>query len=171
MSAAPLSAAQQRYVAIEVAIGTLIAVAFSAAFTFAIFGGKAQVALWGTVGLAADTVPHTLGVLLPLVLVPTVITRRRLARGVVDALGTRPAWLPRRLLARALLLTLAGLLLGGGAMLVALKLLGVASLPFTAVLGLKVGYGAVLALATTPTVIRAALADGLALPQGWRSGR
>ena len=133
MSAAPLSAAQQRYVAIEVAIGTLIAIAFSAAFTFAIFGGKAQVALWGTAGLAADTVPHTLGVLLPLVLVPTVITRRRLARGVVDALGTRPAWLPRRLLARALLLTLAGLLLGGGAMLVALKLLSGGSASLAAV--------------------------------------
>ena len=171
MSAARLSAAQQRYVAIEMAIGTVIAIAFSAAFAFAIFGGKAQVALWGNQGLAADTLPHTLGVLLPLVLVPTLLTRRRLARGEVEALGSRPAWMPRRLLARALLLTAAGLLMGGGAMLAALKLLSVESLPFTTVLGLKIAYGALLALAATPAVIRAALADGVALPRGLHRGR
>ena len=129
MSAVLLNAAQQRYVVIEMAIGTLIAIAFSAAFTFAIFGGKAQVALWGNEGLAADTLPHTLGVLVPLVLVPTLITRRRLARGGVDALGSRPAWMPRRLLPRTLLLTLLGLLLGGGAMVGTLHFLGVESLP------------------------------------------
>jgi hypothetical protein len=159
-----LSAAQRRYVAVEVATSTVVAMIFSTAFTLLLFGGQASIPLWGPHGLAIDTFPHTLGVLFPCVVVPTIITRRRLARHRIEAIHHAQTWLPRNLIVRALAITLLGLVLGG-VVVGALELAGLDALPFATVLVLKIAYGGLLALAATPIIIRAALADTPALPQ------
>jgi hypothetical protein len=164
MQISGLSAGQRRYIAVEMVISCVVAVLFSAGFTLALFGGQQQVELWGRHGLAIDTVPHTLGILLPAVLVPTLITRRRVSNGKVDGLRSASAWVPRHLLLRTLLLATSGLAVFGGLLVVALELSKVSSLPFATVLVLKIVYGALVALAATPTIIRAALADATALP-------
>lgn len=148
----------QRYIIVETLIGMAINAAISAGFAIFVFGGRAEVGLWGADGLALDFVPQTFMVALMSALVPSLLTRRRIAAGAIHARGA-PAPLPRNLLLRALLLaSLATILLGGGATLILAFLLS-GPVAFGALLPLKIAYGALVSALVTPLALRAALAD------------
>lgn len=150
--------AHRRYIVMETMIAMVIAIAFSTGFTLMFFSGGAPIALWGDGGLAFDYVPQTLGILLPALLIPTLLTRKRLAAGRIAPRASRPFWLPRNLAARTLAVAAAGLC-AAGFMVGFLALIWTGPLSLASVLMLKIAYGVALALAFMPSIMRAALAD------------
>jgi len=59
----------------------IINVLISAGFMFLVFGRAASINLWGPHGLALDFVPQTFMITLMSIVVPTLLTRKRLVRG------------------------------------------------------------------------------------------
>lgn len=152
-----MTPAQRRYVRTEMAIAAVINAALSAVFVWLAFGGQAVVPVLGWRGLAVDTVPQSLMVALMSCLVPTVLTRRRLAAGRVTALSPGHRW-PRHGLVRALLVAVPIAALAG--------LVGAAVLPLTgpswsfgAVAALKPLYGALLGAIIARLAVLLALGD------------
>ena len=149
-----------RYVLVETLTSVAVNAAISAAFVFFIFGGKAEIGLWGPGGLALDFVPQTFMIAMMSVLVPTALTRRRIQAGAVRTRNCRRSRLPRRLAIRALLVAAVATLGLGGAAIAILAASCSGPLSFAALLGLKIGYGAIVASLVTPVALRAALSDG-----------
>lgn len=148
-----------RYILVETAISIAVNAAISAGFAWLVFGGRAGIGLWGADGLALDFVPQTFMISLMSVLVPTVLTRRRVRSGALPH-GESFFRLPRNLFVRALLVAALATALLGGAAAALLALLWSGPMGFAAGLPLKVAYGALIALLVTPPALRAALADG-----------
>jgi hypothetical protein len=149
-----------RYIARETMISMIINVGFSAAFFFLVFGRAQHIDLWGAHGFALDYFPQTFMITLMSVIVPTLITRKRLAGGRVarreSALGAR---LPRGVILRALLLAAVACVT-----LAALAVLITASFwsdepAYTNLLLLKLAYGAAVAAIMTPIALAAALSE------------
>lgn len=150
---------QRRYLATETLIAIAFATVLSGVFGWLLFGGRARIPLLGLDGALLDFVPQTFMIALMSVLVPTLLTRRRLSAGKVAALPTPPIRLPAAPIARALLIAaLATLVLGGTAAAVLIVLAGEA-IAFAPFLILKCAYGALVALATAQIGVTAALAD------------
>lgn len=97
-----MTAAQRRYVRSEMIVAAIINAILSIAFTLIVFGGQPMVAVSGRGGLIIDAVPQTLMIALMSMLVPTLLTRRRLAAGRVAALPGRARW-PHNLIIRSVL--------------------------------------------------------------------
>jgi hypothetical protein len=153
----------RRYIAIETAISVVINVGFSALFFFLVFGRTEQIALWGPGGFAFDYFPQTFMITLMGVIVPTILTRKRVSAGKVprreSAFADR---LPRNVVLRALLLgAVAAAVLGAVAVLITDSLWS--GQPAHSDLRLlKLAYGAVVAAIMTPIGLVAALSDGRA---------
>ncbi|MET3761699.1 hypothetical protein [Sphingomonas sp. UYEF23] len=152
-----MTPAQRRYVRTEMAIAAVINAALSAVFVWLAFGGQAVVPVLGWRGLAVDTVPQSLMVALMSCLVPTVLTRRRLAAGRVTALSAGRRW-PRHALVRALLVAVPIAALAGLAGVAVLPLTG-PSWSFGAVAALKPLYGALLGAIIARLAVLLALGD------------
>lgn len=152
-----MTPAQRRYVRTEMAIAAVINAALSAVFVWLAFGGEAVVPVLGWRGLAVDTVPQSLMVALMSCLVPTVLTRRRLAAGRVTALSPGHRW-PRHALVRALLVAVPIAALAGLVGAAVLPLTG-PSWPFGAVAALKPLYGALLGAIIARLAVLLALGD------------
>jgi len=148
-----------RYIFVETLISIAINAAISAGFAFFTFGGRTEIGLWGPSGLALDFVPQTFMIALMSVLVPTALTRRRVAAGAIRPPAGPPSRLPRNLAIRALLAAAIATLLLGGTATALLAALWSAPLGFATVLPLKILYGALVALLVTPPALRAALFD------------
>jgi hypothetical protein len=148
---------QWRYVRQEAAIGAAITAVLSLAFTLVMFGGAAQVPVFGAGGLIVDAIPQNFFGALMCVLVPTVLTRKRLkSRQVAPA--PAPIRLPAALLPRALLLAVIAATMGT---LLALALLaaGPSYWPFLPVVAAKMAYGALLGGVVGGFAVRVALGD------------
>lgn len=148
-----------RYVLVETLISMAVNAAFSAGFAFLVFGGRAEIGLWGLDGLALDFAPQTFVIAMMSVLVPTALTRRRIKSGALAAGRGAPSRLPASLIVRALLVAIVATLLLGGAATAMLAATWSGPLTFGAVLPLKIIYGALVALAVTPLALRAAFLD------------
>jgi hypothetical protein len=150
----------RRYVAIETAISVVINVGFSALFFYLVFGRSEHIELWGPHGFALDYLPQTFMVTLMGVIVPTILTRKRVKGGRVarreSALGAR---LPRGLILRAILLAgVACVVLGGVAVWVTASFWS-GEPAHSNLLALKMAYGGVVATVMTPIGLIAALSD------------
>ncbi len=150
--------AQQKHLLRETAVSVVINAFLSAFFVWLIFGGRAQVPLWGSSGLARDFIPQTFVIALMATLVPSAITRKRLRNGQLGPGRTRATKLPRNLFVRALLFAIAVTAAAVPAVVAILGVGAIKSLPFASVLILKVGYGALLALIVTSLALRIELA-------------
>lgn len=145
-----------RYVLRETAIGSVVNGAISAGFYFAIFHGQDAPAVWGARGLVLDCLPQGGMIGLMSVLVPTLLTRRRVIAGKAP-FSLRTISAPQNLLAWSIFGGLAGLSLLTGAAAFLGHLTGADTVDFTAGLALKVAFGAVLPWAITPWAIQAAM--------------
>jgi hypothetical protein len=148
----------RRYVVIETLISMVVNATFSAGFTLLVFGGRAEIGLWGLDGLALDFAPQTFVIAMMSVLAPTALTRRRVRLGALEP-GSGASRLPRNLFVRALAVALPATFLLGAAATALLAATWTGPLTFGAVLPLKIIYGALVALAVTPPALRAALLD------------
>ena len=148
-----------RYILVETAISMVINAAISACFAWLVFGGRADIALWGAGGLAFDFVPQTFMIAMMSVVVPTMLTRRRIGAGAVRPRRGPPSRLPSNLFVRALLVALVATVALGGVATAALAATWSGPVGFTAALPLKIAYGAAVALVVTPFALKAALGD------------
>ncbi|MEH3159589.1 MAG: hypothetical protein PGN08_12095 [Sphingomonas taxi] len=154
-----MTPAQRRYIAIETMIGATISAVLSIAFVLLVFGGRAGVTVAGPGGLIVDAVPQGFAIALMATLVPTMLTRRRLARGKVRPIDgrarRRPRPLPIRLLGMAML--------GAGLSVAVTVLLVVAEVRYVALPHVLVGkavWGLLLGGLVAATMTRRALEQG-----------
>lgn len=155
----------RRYVRNETAISIVANVVVSALFAWLIFHDQDRIPLWGARGMAFDLVPTTFMITLMSTFAITLVTRARARQGLTPALSPTSTrwsmpWLPRNVIARALLLAILATLilvpLGIGAFLV----LGIESSTFVPLLVFKMIFGAALALLVSPIIVLRALLDG-----------
>jgi hypothetical protein len=149
-----------RYVLSETAISVVINIVLSALFMFLVFGRSPTIELWGRPGLALDFVPQTFMISLMSVLVPSLITRRRMKSGRVAARASaRLRNLPKNVVFRAIVIG-CGLtvLLGGGAVLL-LSAVWRGAAPFWVTFPLKLAYGVLVATIATPLGLYATLSE------------
>lgn len=149
--------AHRRYLAIEAGIGAAINGVLSLGFVFLMFGRLLQVPVFGAGGLIVDAVPQSFMVGLMSALVPTLLTRRRVASGAVAPSGV-PVRLPRHPIARAVMLAAAATVLGVGVQAAVLAG-GPEYWDFAAVALGKTVYGMALGAVMTVFAARAALGD------------
>ncbi len=154
-------AALRRFLAVEIVINAIASGILSAVFVWLMFGGVAQVPLWGMHGLAFDLVPTTFMITLMMTLGLTVFTRWRCATGRAPtcAGATR---LPRRLFWRALLLAVVLTLILVPPGIIALGMLGPDPWRYGSVMLFKIIYGVLLAAAITPIIVLAAMREAFA---------
>lgn len=93
------------------------------------------------------------------VLVPTLLTRKRLRNGRIARGDASTPRVPQNLLLRALAAAVAGTVVIGGLAVFVLSSLGQGPLALGSVIALKTGYGARVVALVTPWALRAALAD------------
>jgi hypothetical protein len=145
------------YIRRETAISVLISMTISAGFFLMLFGVADQVPVRGLGGYAVDFLPQTFMVGLMGALVPSLLTRKRIASGAIAAILAPSLW-PRAVLPRSALMALfSALVIGGGAMAI-LAVLSAATIPWTSALAIKVVVGGLVAAIVTPAAIRATLA-------------
>jgi len=148
-----------RYIATETTFSIVINVVISALFMVLVFGRSNGIELWGGHGLAVDFIPQTFMITAMSVLVPTLLTRQRIKRGVlVRSPGERPRLLGNlalRVVAIAIVMTVA---LGAIAVLI-LNALWTRPLGFWEAFPMKLLYGAVVALIATPIGLYIALSE------------
>lgn len=137
----------------ETLISMVINGVLSLVFTAIFFRPFADIAV---AGLAFDFVPQSFAITLMSVLVPGFLTRRKLAAGVVAPLAGRSV-LPRSLVLRALLLAIVAAGVGYLVRLVFDAVIAVPTLAWGAGAAIKIAYGVLLALVTTPIGLRAEL--------------
>lgn len=145
------------YIRRETAIGVLISMALSAGFFLMLFGVADQVPIWGLRGYAVDFLPQTFMVGLMGALVPSLLTRKRIASSTITTIVASSRW-PRAVLPRSALMALfSAFVMGSGATAI-LATLGAAMIPWALALAIKVAVGGLVAAIVTPAAIRATLA-------------
>lgn len=148
----PATTAVGRETAISVVINTVL----SLAFFLAIFGMADRLTLWGVGQYVFDFVPQSFAIAGMSVLVPGLLTRRRLAAGLVEPLSGPPPR-PAQLVPRALLFALLATAAGTGLAASLAGLSGAKTIAWSTALTIKLGYGAALAAIVTPIGMRAVL--------------
>ncbi|WP_110674230.1 MULTISPECIES: hypothetical protein [Salinicola] len=142
----------------EAAIAAVISALISAAFVFALFGDSHPAPLWGPRGAAVDFLPQTFMLSLMSALLPALTTRRKLARGQLDAVAGRTWRLPRHPFARSLLIALLTTLAGSPCGTVLLWAIAGANIDFAVLLAAKMAYGALVATWVAHASIQVTLA-------------
>lgn len=142
----------RRYLVVETLISVAINGAISFAFAWLMFHASSAVPARA---LIADSIPQSFMVALMSVVVPALLTSRRLAAGQIAPLPGKAVRYPLavRAIAAALAAVSCGLLLH----LAVLAMGAPNSIGFTTLLALKVVYGAGLAAIVTPLMLRIAL--------------
>lgn len=149
----------RHYIAVETAVSIVINVIISALFMVAVFGRTPQIELWGAHGLALDFIPQTFMITAMSVLVPTLLTRKRIRRGIVLGRQKNTPRLVRHLAVRVVLLAaLLTIILGGiGVAILSASWQGPVSYWHT--FPLKLLYGGLVALIATPIGLFIALSE------------
>lgn len=150
-----MTPSQRRYITIETLISVAINTVISIAFAWLALGGSSSVAVRAVI---LDAAPQSFMITLMSVIVPGLLTRRRLATGQIAPLSGPAASWP--LAARAIGAALLAAAIGVALHVVLLGVIAVEVLPFWCVLALKAGYGASLAAVVTPIMLRYALRSG-----------
>ena len=154
-----MTSSYRRYIVTETTVSILINVLISALFMVIVFGRSTVIELWGGHGLAVDFIPQTFMIAAMSVLVPTLLTRQRIKRGVlVRSPVERPRLLGNlalRVIAVAIVLTVA---LGTAGVLI-LAVLWTRPLHFWEAFPLKLLYGGIVALIATPIGLYIALCE------------
>jgi len=143
-----------KYLVIETAVSMVINATISIGFAWVVFHGHAHVPAGGPGGLVRDAAPQTFMITLMSTLVPSLITRKRMRSGHLDAwlggqVGAEPG--PAgKIFKRAFMLAVAAMLLGLAVNAILLPLLFPGGLTYGSVFFLKATYGALVALIITP---------------------
>ena len=149
--------AQRRYVRTEMVVAAIINAVLSIVFLLIVFGGQETIAVSGREGLVVDAIPQTLMIVLMSILVPTLLTRRRLAAGRIERLAGTPRW-PRNVLLRSMLAATVAAAIAWILHAALMPLTG-ADWSFQTALSFKTAYGAILGATVARFAVGAALTD------------
>jgi hypothetical protein len=149
----------RRYIVTETTVSIVINVLISALFMGLVFGRSALIELWGGHGLAVDFIPQTFMISAMSVLVPTIVTRQRMKRGLLAyGPGLPPRYL-RSLTLRVIVIAVVLTLILGAAGVLALDAVWTGPVRFWQAFPLKLLYGGVVALIATPIGLYIALCE------------
>jgi hypothetical protein len=149
----------RRYINQESVISAVINALLSLAACWLVFGRGGTAVIADAKAFAVDFLPQAFVLSLMSTLIPGAVTRRRIRTGQIPAVAGGTSRLPQNLLLRALVIALGAALLGGGAALLATRLLWQGPLPLGQAYVLKVVFGVMLAIPVTRIGLRATLAD------------
>lgn len=156
------NSAIRKYIRTETAISVIINSILSGLFTWAAFSRQSAASVWGSGGVAFDFFPQTFMITLMSVLVPTMVTRKRMRDGRITPSAPPSSQLPGNVMVRALLVAAMGMVAFGSLAVATLYMLGIEAVRFQVLLPGKIAYGALVALLVTPPALRAALRDQVA---------
>ncbi|BFM06365.1 hypothetical protein [Halioxenophilus aromaticivorans] len=160
LSDAELATQHQRYIATETLVGMVISGVLSVFFVWLIFGSLESVALWGPKGLVVDFIPQTLAIGFMAVLVPTLLTRKRLKAGkILPRKAPLLQWLPNNVFLRALTMAVIATVLGGIIGTLALQAINASDWALDHVYIMKTVYGCLVATVCAPIGLAVALGD------------
>jgi hypothetical protein len=145
-----------RYIIQETAIGTLFNAGLSFAFAYMFFREHERIA---PQALISDSIPQTFAVVFFAVLVPTILTRKRIRDGRIDIPAPRRRLVPGNALLRALGCAVVAAAVGFSGHWLALRGLDLESVSLPAVLTYKPIYGALVTWLVTPLALRATLSE------------
>ena len=145
------------YIKRETAVSIVINSVLSALFFWLVFRGVDPVPAWGMGNWVFDFLPQSFMIAFMSTLLPGALTGKAIRAGKILANGAGN-FLPANLFLRALVLALMSAL--GGTAIIALgaTVTGTTELSPMMASGLKVAYGAILAIIVTPPGLRRALA-------------
>lgn len=147
------------YVIKETCISAVINVIFTVVFFFALFHDQPQLILGGSSKLTLDFLPQAFFIGFFSALPPSLITLRRMKKGVLALRAARVLPLPASLPIRIVLFALASLLIfGGGAVLLVFQI-DAMSISFSTALLLKAVYAIFITAVITPLAVNAVLAN------------
>ena len=146
------------YVRKETVISMVINGMISAGFAIAVFRGASSIGVWSSPSLALDFLPQTFAIAFFSVLVPSLLTRKRVKRGAVERKAASQR-LPQNIILRALAVAVVSVVIIGGLAIVISSLVIRSELSFTSVMILKVAYGVVVAALITPFALHEALCE------------
>jgi hypothetical protein len=149
-----------RYIAMETLISVAINVALSIGFVFLVFHGQSLVKVMGRHGVVGDMAPQTFMVVLMSFLVPSLLTRRRLTKGVLiwsNPVATRRGF---NAFFWAIPAAAAGTCLVVGLSWLVLPKIWPTAVAFFPLLLAKAAFGGVLAAVITPWAIKMTLHHG-----------
>lgn len=149
--------AQRRYVRTEMIVAAIINAVLSIVFTLIVFGGKQMVPVGGRSGLIVDAAPQTLTIAMMSMLVPTLLTRKRVACGRIAPLPGPSRW-PSNVLIRSMLIAVVAVTIALVLHRTFMPLAG-SSWPFSPTVIFKATYGAILGAAISGYAVVKALAD------------
>ena len=151
-----MSPALRRHIAVEAGVGAAINGILSLAFCLLLFGGAPRVPVAGIHGLMFDAVPQGTMIALMSAIVPTLLTRRRLRRGVFSGVAGSAVRLRGNGLRQALFIAA---IAASASVLVnaAVLLTGPPDWPFATVAIVKTLFGALLGAITASVATRVAL--------------
>ena len=144
----------RKHVVRETLVSTIINSVLSFGITFLVLGGNDIV---HGQALVIDALPQTFAVAFFSVLVPTILTRKKIKSGQLDTLAFRSTWLPNSAFIRAVLIGLLAAVAGGLAHLVVLTGMQIEELMIGSVFIYKTLYGAVISILITPVALRVVL--------------
>lgn len=150
-----MTLAHHRYLVVETLISVVINSAISFAFAWLMFHTSSAIPV---PALIVDSIPQSFMITLMSVVAPALLTSRRLASGRIAPLRGKAVRYPlaAHAIGAALVAVLCGLLLH----LVVFAMRSTDLIGFTALLSIKVVYGAGLAAIVTPLMLRDALKAG-----------
>jgi hypothetical protein len=150
----------QKYVLVETIISAVINAVVSALFVWIVFHGLKNVVMWGPNGLAFDLVPTTFMITLMTCIALTLVTRKRMRKGIVPHLsGPRVFQLPKNAILRGLTMAVVATVLLVPATVGILIAANAAPMAYGHVMIYKIVYGALLGLVVTPVILINALKD------------
>ncbi len=158
----------RRYLFVEQPIGAFVVnFVLNALVAWAICRDLPAVPLWGQPSVAGDTIATSFILPFLSVLIATPLVRRD-ARGgkpppeSLRDLPARPRWLPRPLMARAIVLGIVAMIVASPLAIAPLVLAGVTGIAMPAFVWAKATYAAALGAVLAPTIATAGLADARA---------
>ena len=155
----------KRYIFVEQPIGAFVVnFALNAVIALAVFRDTTTVPLWGQASVAGDTIATSFILPFLSVLIATPLVQRDVRHGKASPEDMRNhgpmlRWLPRPILARALVLGLAGLVVAAPLAVHGLRLAGVTQVPMPQFIWVKATYAAALGALLAPGIAMAAVAN------------
>ena len=137
----------------ETLISSIINALFSIAFFVAMFHNEPQLIIGEASDLTLDFLPQTFFVGLFAALPSSLLTLKRLKKGILSPSGKKRLPLPNSLPVRIACLSLGSLILFGGGAVVVLSLLGPMELGFATALVIKAAYSILVTIIITPLAV------------------
>jgi hypothetical protein len=148
--------ANDKYIIVETTICCVINALFSFGFAYVVFSGVASVS---GQALIVDAIPQSFFVAFFAVFPVTLLTRRRLAKGLITPVRFEQNRLPNNAFVRSVVIGIIVILLAVAGHYVVLAVLYTENVSTGAVLLYKTLYGVALTLVITPYVLKCALAE------------